>query len=150
MITLSFDEEWPYANGSHTITVPIRVENLPYWVPAILDTGASVTYLDNALLPHLHIADVRAGPSIPVTVANGEQGTAFLHSLRIEVFNRQLSIQAAFCPDWPPGTKNLLGMRGFFEQILVAFDHGIRRLYYTIPARPLVWASSASGLVPPV
>lgn len=38
---------------------------------------------------------------------------------------RELTIDAAFCPAWPE-MKNLLGMRGFFDQIRFSLDHANR------------------------
>ena len=144
MITLILDKEWGYGD-THTVSLPIRVENLPYLVEAVLDTGASVSVFDRALLPDLGISDVTTGTEIQVAVANGQRGRAYLHSLQIDILGHRLTVQAGFCPDWPEGTRNLLGMRGFFEQSLVAFDHQDRKIYYTIPVRPAVHA----GAVPP-
>jgi hypothetical protein len=146
MIALSFDQELSYGD-THVVSVPIRVENLPYLIDAILDTGASVSTFDRALLPDLHISDVRTGIEIDLMAANNQRGKGYLHPLQIEILGNRLSVPVAFSPDWPEGTKNLLGMRGFFEQALVAFEHQRRRLYYTIPASP---TSPATGLVPPV
>jgi hypothetical protein len=145
MITLILDKEWGYGD-THTVSLPIRLENLPYLVEAILDTGASVSVFDRALLPDLGISDVTVGTEIPVAVANGQRGKAYLHSLEIEILGHRLTVPIGFCPDWPEGTKNLLGMRGFFEQSLVAFDHQGRTIYYTIPFKPPL---HAGGVVPP-
>jgi predicted aspartyl protease len=146
MIALSFDKELSYGD-THVVSVPIRVENLPYLIDAILDTGAAVSMFNPALLPDLGITDVTRGTEIYLTAADGQQGKAYLHSLQIEILGRRLSIDAAFCPDWQQGKKNLLGMRSFFEQILIAFEHQKRKFYYTVPASP---TSPATGLVPPV
>lgn len=131
---LIFDEELDYGNR-HKISVPIRVENLPYQIEAIIDTGAAVSCFDRALLPDLGISDVTTGTSIPIRAANDDRaaaaGTGYLHQLRIEIFGRDLNIPVAFSPDWPEGTPNLLGMRGFFEQMLIGFEHQQRRMYYS-------------------
>jgi hypothetical protein len=139
MSALSFEHEWTYGD-THTISVPIRIENLSYLVDAILDTGAAVSIFDRALLPDLGISDISSGTEIPLRVANNVRGIGYLHSLRIEILGHLLTIPVAFSPDWPEGTRNLLGMRGFFEQALIAFEHQTRKLHYTISP-----FSSASG-----
>jgi hypothetical protein len=131
MTILSFDHEYEYGTG-HVAAVPIRVENLPYLVEAILDTGAAVSLFDRALLPDLGITDVTKGTEITLRAANDQTAKGYLHTLQIEIFSRRLLIPAAFSPFWPEGTKNLLGMRGFFEQALVAFEHQRRTIHYTI------------------
>ena len=144
MTTLSFEREMGYGD-THTISVPVRLQNLPYLVDAILDTGAAVSSFNRALLPDLGISDVKSGTKIEVRAANNVRRRAYIHTLRAEVLGHTLMIPVAFCPAWPEGTKNLLGMRGFFEQVLMAFDHQHRRIYYTI-ATPSPWSS---GLMPP-
>jgi hypothetical protein len=129
--TLSFERDLDYGD-THTISVPVRLENLPYLIDAILDTGAAVSAFDRALLPDLGISDVRSGTEIELTTANDEHGKGYIHSVRVEVLGRVLTIPVAFCPDWPEGTRNLLGMRGFFEQALIAFEHQNRKIHYTI------------------
>jgi hypothetical protein len=141
MTLLSFDRELAYGN-THTITVPIRVQNLPYLIDAVLDTGAAVSVFDRALLPDLGISDVRSGTEIDLRPADNECRKGYLHPLRIEVLGHTLLIPVAFCPDWPEGTRNLLGMRGFFEQTLMAFEHQNRKIHYTITG----WTASSTGL----
>lgn len=60
-------------------------------------------------------------------VANKDSQPAWIHPVEIEFFGRPLTIEAAFCPAWD--MKNLLGMRGFFDQVVIAFDHAEQRLY---------------------
>ena len=36
-----------------------------------------------------------------------------------------------FVPDWPDDIDNLLGMKGFFDQLIFGLDHSSRRLYFT-------------------
>lgn len=133
-IPLTFDEELDYGNR-HKISVPIRVENLPYQIQAIIDTGAGVSCFDRAILPDLGIGDVTTGTAIPIRAANddgsGPAATGYLHPLQIEIFGRSMNIPVAFSLDWPEGTANLLGMRGFFEQMLIGFEHQQRRMYYS-------------------
>jgi predicted aspartyl protease len=137
MNILSFERELGYGD-THTISVPVRLQNLPYLVDAILDTGAAVSSFDRALLPDLGISEVRSGTEIEVRAANDERALAYIHTVRVEVLGHVLMIPVAFCPDWPEGTRNLLGMRGFFEQALIAFEHQYRKIHYTITG-PSVW-----------
>ena len=130
MTTLIFDNEFDYGNR-HTISVPVRVENLPYLVDAIIDTGAAVSSFDRALLPDLGISDITTGTEIELRAANNSAGVGYLHSLQVEVLGRQLTIPVAFSSDWPEGTRNLLGMRGFFELMAVAVEHRSRRMHYS-------------------
>lgn len=129
MTTLAFDEELAYGNR-HKISVPVRVENLPFLIDAVIDTGATVSVFDRALLPSLGI-DIVSGREISLVVANNRRDIGYLHSLQIEIFGRQLIIPVAFSLAWPEGTSNLLGMTGFFEQILIAFEHQARKLHYS-------------------
>jgi len=140
-VNLPFDDEWNYGD-THTVSLPVRLQNLNYFVEATIDTGAAVSYFDSALLPDLGISDVTTGTQIALTAANGERSTGHLHALQIEILGHRLIVSAAFCPDWPQGTKNLLGMRDFFEQIRIAFEHRDRKFYYTIPTPS---AATASG-----
>lgn len=143
MKVLSFEQEFAYGD-THRISVPIRVENLPYLIDAILDTGAGVSCFDRRLLPHLGIADVRTGRPIEMRAADNNLCWGYLHTVRVEFLGRALAIPVAFCPDWPEGTPNLLGMRGFFEQMLVAFDHQNRTVHYTVT--PFIASPSAPSL----
>jgi hypothetical protein len=70
---------------------------------------------------------VREGELVELEAANRDSAPAWVHPVEIDVLGRRLTIQAAICPDWD--TKNLLGMRGFLDQMVVAFDHAQRRLY---------------------
>jgi len=130
MTSLTFDDEFSYGNR-HAITLPVRLENLPYLIEALLDTGAAVSLFDSALLPDLGISDITAGQRVELRAANNEKGIGYVHSLQIEILGRRLMIPVAFSEDWPQGTRNLLGMRGFFEQVLVAFEHRERKFHYS-------------------
>ena len=129
MTTLTFDNELEYGDR-HKISVPVRVENLPYLIDAVIDTGAAVSLFDRALLPDLGISDLTSGTEVALRAANKGSGVGYLHPLQIEILGRPLAIPVAFSADWPEGIQNLLGMRGFFEQMLVAFEHRERRIHY--------------------
>ena len=115
--------------------MPIRIRppsGPTFAVRAVLDTGAAISYFDRALLPSLGITDVTTGKSIDLRAANGQKSTGYVHSISIEFVGHVMTIPAAFCPDWPEGTVNLLGMEGFFEQLRAAFEHGDRKFYHAI------------------
>jgi len=40
-----------------------------------------------------------------------------------------MTIPVSFCPSWPTGTPNLLGMEGFFDQLLIALEHREKKIY---------------------
>lgn len=135
MTTVSFDGDLHYGNR-HTVSVPVRIENLPFLVEAIIDTGAAVSSFDRALLSDLWISDVTAGTEIKLTAANDQRGRGYLHQLHVDVLGHGLLIPVAFCLDWPEGTRNLLGMRGFFEQGIFGFDHRERTMHYALKPSP--------------
>jgi hypothetical protein len=113
--------------------IRIRPSSGPtFTVQAVLDTGAAISYFDRALLPPLGITDVTAGRPIDLRAASGERSTGYVHSVNIEFVGHPMTIPVAFCPDWPEGTDNLLGMEGFFEQLRAAFEHRARRFYHAI------------------
>jgi len=76
---LGFQQEHTYR--SHRVTTVVRLLNppIPVAVNAILDTGASISTFDKALLPVLGVVDVTTGRQIRVTVANNQSDTAYVH-----------------------------------------------------------------------
>jgi hypothetical protein len=92
----------------------------------ILDTGAEISILNRDLIRILGL-QVHEGQPVELEVANRASAQAWVHPVEIEFLDRRLTIQAAICPDWD--TKNYLGMRGFFDQLVIAFDHAQRRVY---------------------
>jgi len=136
MITLRFEAGQNYgASTNHRTLIPIRLlppTGAPFVVDALLDTGAGVSKFDHALLSRLGIADVTTGVKTDATAANGQTNTAYIHDVRLEFFGNHMTVPIAFCPDWQEGLTNLLGMRGFFERMLAAFDHRNRKLFYLL------------------
>ena len=132
---LWFHSEYSYNPTEHSVSVPIRILvplQPPLTVKALLDTGAAISCFDRALCPVLGIGDIRQGRDIPIRLANNEQLTGYVHQIDIEFFGHRMTIPAVFCPDFPEATENLLGMEGFFEQIVVAFQHRNRKIFATI------------------
>ena len=92
----------------------------------VLDSGAEISLLNRQFIEPLNLS-VTNGQPIELMVANGDVAPAWIHAVEIDFLGRRLTIQAAICADWD--TPNLLGMRGFFDQMVVAFDHAGRKLY---------------------
>ena len=138
MASLDFSVEHHYSAGpdDHTAEIQIRMfptEGIPIAVTAILDTGASISIFDKSLLPLLGITDVTAGPEFEVMTANSARAKAYAHEVEIEFLGRRMRVLIGFCPAWPDGTPNLLGMKSFFEQLHVAFKHRERLALVAFP-----------------
>jgi hypothetical protein len=132
--SLVFDDVYPYTGHSIDVRihlVPPPAVGVPFLVNALIDTGAGITFLDNQLLLSLGIADVTTGVPLPITAADGGQGDGFIHDVTLDIWGRRVTIPAVFCPTWPPGTKNLLGMQGFLDKLLVGLAHRQNRLFYS-------------------
>ena len=132
MTMLRFDSHQDYI-GSAAV-VPFRLfppNGVSFTQTALLDTGAFMSFFDRALAPRLGIADLTAGRPTGLTAASGEAGQGYSFDLPIEVWGRRLTVPVAFCPAWPAGTRNLLGMDGFFDQYpCIAFAHASKRIFY--------------------
>lgn len=138
MITLGFEAQRTYGSPQgHRTTIQILLiprDGEPFVQNAILDTGAGVSSFDKALAKRLGFDDLTTGTKTTVRAADGQQADAYIHSVRIELFGNPMTIPVAFCPAWPEGTSNLLGMAGFFEQMIAAFDHRNRTFFYLLNA----------------
>jgi hypothetical protein len=69
----------------------------------------------------------RAEADVEIGKVNREVERAYIHEFEIDFLGRRMTTPAAICPEWD--TQNLLGIRGFFDQMVVAFDHAERRVY---------------------
>ena len=130
--TIEFPQEFGYpgeARPSLTIEV-VPPSGSTYEVPVILDTGAAISKFDHARAARMGVTDVRDTQRIiqPRTASN-QVGVGYVHDVEIVFLGRTLTIPITFCPDWPAGGDNLLGMEGFFEHAIFAFDH-VKRLVY--------------------
>jgi hypothetical protein len=67
------------------------------------------------------------GAPATLTVANADTAAGWVHDIEIDLLGRRLVIPVVFCPDW--NMRNLLGMRGFMDQLTFAVDHRAHRLY---------------------
>lgn len=116
-----------FTYSGHKVLLPVALLDSPgeAVIQMVLDTGASVTTLSSTVLPMLGITDVRSGQHVVMSIANDDVQDAWIHPVRIEFMGREMIIDVAFCPAWPH-MKNLLGMRGFFDQMRVTLDHANR------------------------
>ena len=128
MRAFTFRDEFTYRGHKATTLV----ELVRPWVRTVLkvemslDTGAEISVLNRMFLRQLRL-NVTDGSSATLTVANGDTAQAYIHPVEIRFLGRQMTVQVAICPDWD--TENLLGMQGFFDQMVVAFDHAQWRIY---------------------
>jgi hypothetical protein len=100
----------------------------PTVINALLDTGAAITILNRKYAKHLNIPKITGSKNaIPLTFATGQVVTGYIHPVRIEFLGRSMTIDVAFVPT--EDTADLIGMRGFFDQMQVAFDHAVRKVY---------------------
>ncbi len=127
MKTIRFASEQRYAGNKALVAVRLTGARVPIRVDMVVDSGAEVTVLNRDFIPVLGISSVTSGEPIELMVANKDARPAWIHPVAIEFFGRPMTVDAAFCPDWD--MKNLLGMRGFFDQLVIAFDHRHQRLY---------------------
>src|SRR3972149_8355345 len=130
-IVLGFEEAYTYGRA-HRAEVPVTFPRGipgPFTVMAMLDPGAWTSVFSRSIAPRLGIVDVSAGQRERFTLPNGNSVWGYSHTTQIEFLGNALTIPLAFCPDFPEGSPNLLGMRGFFEQLTVALEHGSRKVY---------------------
>lgn len=135
---LSFTDRHVYPVGEHRILVPVKIRpssGIDFEITALLDSGAEISVFSRALLPHLGIADVTVGGLDTEMTSLNQVGTSeggYIHDVEVGIFGRTLTIPVAICPTWPDGIQNVLGMEGFFDRWHFAFDHDMRRLYYSV------------------
>lgn len=128
MRRIHFQHEHSYQGHKIVLQVSlIRPSGVEIDIEAILDTGASVSILSRGLVRALGL-ELGAGEPIELMVANGEIAQAFVHDVELNFLGQRVPIRAAICPDW--SMKNYLGMQGFFDQMVIAFDHAQKRIYF--------------------
>jgi hypothetical protein len=90
----------------------------------LMDSGADYSMIDDSYARHLGI-DLNQCPVRPVRGITGVS-EARLSRLNIYVCGSWLEVPVLFAPDrWP----QLLGRRGVFDNLFVAFVHGARMLF---------------------
>jgi predicted aspartyl protease len=128
MRSFSFDGEFEYEG--HKVVVPVSVlmdNGVTVDIEAVLDTGASISILSRTVAKRIGLT-IETGEPLDIMAVSGDVTTAFIHNVDINFRGRRLAIRAAVCPDWK--TRNFLGMNGFLDQLVVAFDHAQHRIYY--------------------
>lgn len=127
MTTITFDHQFVYSGNKVVVRVrPVRAR-LHSHIEMVVDTGAGISILDRGFAAALGL-EVRHGRHVVIDVANGQSADGFVHDVEVEVLGRQLTIPVAICPHWK--MQNLLGMNGFLDQLVIAFDHANHRIYY--------------------
>jgi predicted aspartyl protease len=127
MSTLTFPDEHRYDGHKVLVWIQVLGRSIELKLEVVLDTGAAISVLNRDLVRVLNL-NVESGEAIDLMVANKQATRAYVHLIDIEFLGRRLTIPAAICPDWD--TQNLLGMRGFFDQMIVAFDHANRTIHF--------------------
>jgi hypothetical protein len=139
--TLRFQQEHDYGRGDDDHGVHVVVRLFPPGGPeltvnALLDTGAEHSIFDKALLRDLGIADVTAVAPEDITwvlpadeADERNKKPAYVHHIAVEWLGYRMTVPIAFVPSWPEGIDNLLGMKGFFEELVIALSHRDRMLY---------------------
>ena len=136
---ISFADQY-YYNGAADDHRPFVVVRLfpaggpPLTVNALLDTGAEWSVFSKALAPDLGIPDVtqNALRSIPLQTAdNSPERFGFVHEVELEWLGYRLPVPIVFVREWPDDIDNLIGMRGLFEELIVAVHHRQRTVYVT-------------------
>jgi len=128
MKSFTFHNAHTYTGDKAVILVSlIRPGGVEIGIEMVIDSGAEISLLSRNLVRSLRLI-VEDGRPIELVVANGDIARAYIHPVEISIAGRRLAIEAAICPDWD--TKNFLGMRGFFDQMVVAFDHANRTIHF--------------------
>ena len=112
-------------NGILRPVIPIKLKNknkeIGYQV--LVDSGADFS-LFNAEIGEAIGIDVKSGELKTIFGVGGKTSLYYLHTIIIEVGDKDYEIEAGFMPDvagriMPYG---LVGQRGFFENFIVRFD----------------------------
>ena len=127
MTTIEFSSELTYAGDKATVSAVLLRTPVQVAAEMILDTGAAISLLNRRFAVPMGLS-ITDGEPITLMVANGEVERAWIHRLTVDVLGRRLIVPVAICTDWD--TQNLFGMRGFFDQIVVAFDHANRTIHF--------------------
>lgn len=127
---VGYTHELAYRRTDHNVWVNVRFPSArqPTVVRAMLDTGAAITVLNRKWAHHLGIEDVTdANDDIELQIATKSMVKGYIHPVAAEFLGHPMIIDVAFVPSHD--TADLLGMRGFFDQLQVGFDHSNRRVH---------------------
>jgi predicted aspartyl protease len=127
---LGFPHEIRYPAGDQNAYVNLRFPDakVPFSLRLLLDTGAGVTVLDRKLAKHLNVPKITSSrETVDFTLADKSSVRGYIHPIRVEFLGKPLTIDVAFVPT--KEMSSLIGMRGFFDKMQVAFDHAARRVH---------------------
>jgi hypothetical protein len=127
---IGFTHDLQYPTGDHNAYVSLRFPGArtPTVIRAMLDTGAAVSVINRQFARHLNVSNITdTTDTMTLTLADGRPVLAYVHRLPAEFLGRPLMIDVAFVPTID--TADLIGMRGFFDQMIVAFDHSRRTVH---------------------
>lgn len=127
---IRFEHEITYPRRDQNVHVTLRFPDaqVPTSLRLLLDTGAAVTILDRKWAKHLNIPNIMSSTeSISFVLADKSTVRGYVHPVRVEFLGRSMTIDAAFVPN--KDMASLIGMRGFFDQMQVGFDHAARKTY---------------------
>ena len=127
MKRLELRDEHLYSGHKALVSVRLPTARTPTWVRMTVDSGAEISVLNRAFAPMLGLT-IEEGDFFSLKVASGDIAPAYRHDVTIDVLTRRMVIPILMCPEWD--TENLLGMEGFFDQTVIAFDHARHRIYY--------------------
>lgn len=137
MTKITFSQKYYYdgADDDHRPVVVVRLfptAGPPLTVNAILDTGAECSVFSKGLASHLGITDITDGAIRTVrlqTADNSPERHGFVHEIDVEWLGYRFPAPIAFVREWPDDIDNLIGMQGFFDELLIAFHHQQRTVY---------------------
>ena len=128
MKTLRLANELVYDGNKVTVTAALLIsDSVEIEIEAGLDTGAELTVLNRVLANRLGLK-IESGEPISLGVVSGHSSIGYVHDVPMRVLGHEMTVRAVFCPDWD--TDNFLGMEGFFDQTIIAFDHANHHIYY--------------------
>lgn len=128
---LEFSGSLGYPDG-HEIRLEITVRGVDgqtLAVEAVLDTGASASIFNVAVLRRVGVADISTGESATIHLVDGRSIHGFVHLLELQVAGVNVRAPAFFSEALPEDMDNLLGLIGVLDQIDIAIIHRERTLY---------------------
>jgi hypothetical protein len=127
MKSFDFPTEHRYEGHKALVSVRLTSARIPTWVEMTVDSGAEISLLNRSLAKQLEIR-IEDGEFFSLEVASGHIAIAYRHNVPIDLLGHAMTIPVLLCPEWD--TQNLLGMEGFFDQMVIAFDHAQKRIYF--------------------
>lgn len=134
--TISFRQELFYdgPDDDDRVNVVIRILNdngPPLAANALIDTGAEDCIFDMEYANLLGL-DVPDGERFTIQTADNQEATAYRHLLKVEFLGHGFDVPVGFVPEWADRRiDNLLGTKGFLDQMVLGLDHSSRTLYVT-------------------